>query len=372
MSNKIKKVIAHIVEVPLINEWKIALYSAKTRRHAVVEIITDDGVHGFGESSPSPAFMGETADTIKLVVDKYLASSIIGLPINDLASIHARMNETIYSNSAAKSAVDIAVHDAWGKTLNTPVYELIGGEYRKEVPLAYVVGIKNNDNAYQEAMNRINQGFKVIKIKVGREPKRDIELVNLIRKAISDSGKEVKLRLDANQGYDVTTAIKVIRELEETGDLESVEQPTRKWNILGIKEIRNKVKTPIMIDETVFGPEDAINAVKFGIADIINIKISKVGGIYQSKKIAGIAEAAGMSCTVGSNLELGIGIAASLHFIASTPVVKNPSDFMVGLYLHEYDIIENAINDLYADGQLKLLTDPGLGVEVKKSLLQEV
>lgn len=369
MTNKIKKIITHIVEVPLKNRWQISLYSANTRQHAVVEVILENGIHGFGEASPSPAFMGETAETIKLVNDLYLAPLLIGLPVDEIALAHTKMNQAIYAQTAAKSAIDIALHDAWGKTLNQPLYKLIGGEVRETVPLTYVVGIKNNEDAYEEAIRRANEGFNVIKIKVGNEPKRDIALVNLIRKAINDSGKEAKIRLDANQGYDVPTAIKVIKELEETGEIESVEQPVRKWNIFGIKEIREKVKTPIMIDETVFSLEDAMNAIKLGIADIINLKICKVGGIYQSKKIAALAEAAGMSCTVGSNLELGIGIAASAQFVTSTSVVKNPSDFICGAYLHEYDMTETPMIDLVKDGAMKVSEQPGLGIDVNTSLL---
>ncbi len=366
MGGRIVQVLTHIVEVPLISEWKISLYSTSTRRHAIVEVVTEDGVHGFGEASPSPAFMGETADTIKVVVDRYLAPAVMGLCVNEFALLHDRMNRVIYSNSAAKSAVDIAAHDAWGKSLGIPVYDLIGGAYRTEVPLTYVVGIKSNESAYEEALKYINQGYSVIKVKVGNEPTRDIELVNLVRKAIADSKKGARVRLDANQGYDVATAVKVITELEQTGDLESVEQPTVKGNIHGIGEIRNKVRTPIMIDETVFGPEDAIKAIKYGIADIINLKVCKVGGLYQAKKIAGMAEASGMSCVVGSNLELGIGIAASLHFVASTPVVNMASDFFAGSYLHEYDFIDVSIAEHIENGSMRLIEGPGLGVNFKR------
>lgn len=354
-----------------IGEWKISLYAAKTRRHAVLEVITEDGVRGFGEASPSPAFMGETADTVKLVTDLYLAPAVVGLPVSALSLIHERMNQAIYGNSAAKSALDIAVHDAWGKTVKQPVYELVGGLYRKKVPLTYVVGMKNTKNAYDEAMKRIDEGFNVIKIKVGQDPKRDVELVNLIRKAVDDSGKDVKIRLDANQGYDVPTAIRVIRELEEDGELESVEQPVRKWNVFGLKEICEKVKTPLMIDETVFGLEDVTNAIKLGIADIINLKICKVGGIHQAKKIAGMAEAAGMTCTIGSNLELGLGIAASAHVAVSTPVVNKPSDFICGIYLHDHDILQPSVIEFVEDGQMKLLSGTGLGVHVDEEILQK-
>lgn len=364
MSAKICNVIAHIVEVPLLDEWKIALYAAHTRKHAVIEVVTEDGVRGFGEASPSPAFMGETAETVRLVVERYLAPAIIGRPVHALAAIHRSMNATLYGNSAAKSAIDIAVHDAWGKTLQVPLYELIGGACRTAVPLAHVIGIKDNGAARQEAEQRIGEGFRTIKVKVGIDPERDIALVRLVREAIRESGREVQIRLDCNQGYDVPTAVRVIRELEQSGPLESVEQPVRRQHLFGIREVRDKVHTPIMLDETIFGPDDAIQAIRLGLADRMNLKIAKVGGIFQAKTIAGMAEAAGITCTVGSNLELGIGIAASLHFAASTPAVIHPSDFVCGAYVHAYDLVKPSLLDRVGEGFLPLPQGAGLGVDI--------
>lgn len=369
MSARIAKVTVHIVEIPLLDEWKIALYAARTRRHALVEIETDDGVRGYGEASPSPAFMGETADTVQLVIERYLAPAIIGQPVHALAAIHAAMNAALYGNSAAKSAVDIAVHDAWGHTMQVPLHELIGGACRTSVPLTYVVGIKDNNAAREEAAKRIGEGFPAIKVKIGIEPARDIALVGLIREAIRESGRDVGLRLDCNQGYDVATAVRVIRELEDSGPLESVEQPVRRHDLSGIRDIRDKVRTPIMLDETIFGPEDAVQAIRLGLADRMNLKIAKVGGIFQAKKIAGMAEAAGITCTVGSNLELGPGIAASLHFAASTPAVIHPSDFICGTYVHERDLVTTPLADLVQDGALRLPSGPGLGITIDTRLL---
>ncbi|MFD1929182.1 mandelate racemase/muconate lactonizing enzyme family protein [Sporosarcina siberiensis] len=371
MLSKIVKVNTYIIEVPLQNEWKISLYAANTRRHAITEVITSDGIRGYGEASPSPAFMGETADTVKLVNDLYLGPAVLGKGVNELSIIHEQMNAVIHGHSAAKSAVDIAIHDAWGKTLNQPVYELIGGKYRDEIPLAYVVGIKDDQSAYDEAMQKIEEGFSVIKVKVGREPKRDVHLVQLIRKAISDSKKEVKIRLDANQGYNVPDAIRVIRELETTGELESVEQPVKKSDLKGLRDIRRAVDTPIMIDETVFGLEEALFAIQYECADIINLKICKVGGIHQSKKIAAIAEAAGITCAIGSNLELGIGIAASMHVAASTPVISRHNDFICGAYLHTHDLTTVPAKDLVSDGKMKVVNGPGLGIEFNMDLISK-
>jgi o-succinylbenzoate synthase len=366
MGDKIKEVKAHIVEVPLVGEWKISLYAAKTRRHAVVTLVTEDGVIGYGEASPSPAFMGETADTIKTVVDMYLANAIKGLEINDLQKIHDCMDKAIYGNTAAKSAIDIAVHDALAKSLGEPIYFLLGGLQREKVPLTYVVGLKNLDDAYEEAIKYIEAGFSTIKIKVGMEIDRDLLLVRKIWKAIEDSKRPVKLRLDANQGYDVPTALKLIRTIESEGEIESIEQPIPKWNLMGLKEIRDKISTPIMLDETIFNFHDMVMAIKLGIGDIVNLKICKVGGLFQAHKIAAMAEAAGMKCTVGSNLELGVGIAASLHFAASHPVVSYPCDFICGVFLHEKDLIQENIKEYILAGHMIVKNQPGLGVTFVK------
>lgn len=365
MREIIRDVRVRIVSVPLKDEWQISLYSANCRQHTIIEVVTDSGITGYGESSPSPAFMGETAETIKLVVENHLRQAVIGMCVSDIAQIHERMNQSIYSHSAAKSAVDIAVHDAWGKSVGLPVHALIGGRYRDRVSLSYVVGIKDNNSACDEVRRVIREGFRTVKVKVGKSPERDIALVNDIREIVNEAGVPVRIRLDVNQGYDVPTAIRVIRDLEKLGELEAVEQPTRKWDLFGLREIRDRVRTPIMIDETVFSPEDAMIAIRLGVADMINIKVCKVGGLYQSRKIAALAESAGMRCTVGSNLELGLGIAASLHFAASTPSVNMASDFTCGAYLHDRDITSSSIVSTISSGCAPVDSAAGLGVELE-------
>src|SRR5699024_3282046 len=371
MSMNIKEINTYVVNVPLENEWKISLYASTTRGHAIVEVITEDGVRGYGEAAPSPAFMGETAETIKLVNDLYLAPVLIGLPINHLSTAHERMDGVIHGQSSAKSAIDIAIHDAWGKTENKPVYDLVGGKYRETIPLTYVIGMKSDEEAYKEAQRVIDMGFQMMKIKVGHDPTSDIRIVESIRQAIKDSGKGVVIRLDGNQGYSVPEAIKVMRALEKTGEIESIEQPVEKWDLFGMKEIRAAIDTPVMADEMVFSIHDMTNIIKMECADIVNLKICKVGGIHQSKKIAGMAEAAGMTCTIGSNLELGVGIAASMHVAASTPVIVNPSDFICGAYLHKHDIIQTPMWDIVKDGTISVTDKPGLGVEIAVPLEKE-
>lgn len=360
----IKDIKVEVLELPLKKQWKIALYAAKTRAHAVLKIITEDGIIGYGEASPSPAFMGETGYTIKLVIDKYLKPAIVGKNIFDVEEIHELMNFAIYGNYAAKSTIDMALYDAIGKTLGVPVYKLIGGQRRKEIELSWVVGMQDLESSIEEAKEKIKLGYKVLKVKVGNTPEIDFQVVKQIREAVGD---DVPIRLDANQGYDFKTALEVFRKIEEF-KLESIEQPVERWDIEGMKYLREKLKTPIMADESVSSFHDVERIIREKAADIVNIKVGKVGGISIAKKIATSLEAAGLTATAGSNLEVGIGSAASVHFVASTKIVNLPNDLLLGGPLHEYDIINSGLD--MVDGKVICPELPGLGIKVDETIFK--
>lgn len=361
--SRIIEVISKVVEIPLKSAWKISYYEANTRSHAVIEVMTEDGIKGYGEASPAPAFMGETAYTIHLVIQKYIKQRILRENIFDIEKMHEIMDEAIYGNYAAKACIDIALYDAMGKTLKMPVYKLLGGKYRDDVELSWVVGIKKDlSQAVEEAEHYVSQGYKTIKLKVGSSPEKDYQLVEAIRKHF---GNKIKIRLDANQGYDCVTAIQLFRKLEEF-DLESIEQPVKRWDIEGMKKVRENLNTPIMADESISNFNEALQVITNNAADLINIKVGKVGGLWPAKKIAALAEAAGMKATAGSNLELGIGSAASIHFVASSKVLSYPNDLLLGIDLHQKDIIKGEIE--VVDGKTKCPELPGLGVEIDSEI----
>lgn len=353
------------VEIPLKGTWKISYYAANTRPHSIIEIITEDGIRGYGEASPAPAFMGETAYTIDMVIQKYIKPSLIGKNIFDIEKIHDLMDESIYGNYAAKACIDMALYDAMGKTLQLPVYKLLGGKYRNEVDLSWVVGIKEDlSRAIEEAEHYVNLGYKTIKLKVGNSPEQDYQLVKAFRTYFGD---KIKIRLDANQGYDYVTAIKLFKRLEEFC-LESIEQPVKRWDIEGMKKVRESLDVPIMADESVSSFNEALSVVAHNAADIFNIKVGKVGGLWPAKKIATVVEAAGMHATAGSNLELGIGSAASIHFVASSRVLSYPNDLLLGIDLHQKDIVRTKFK--VEDGKVSCPDLPGLGVEVDMDIFR--
>ncbi len=359
---RVKRLEAFLVVVPLKKTWEISLYRTEVRNHAVVEVETESGLIGLGEVSPAPAFMGEDGRYIVDIINHLLAPQLIGLNVFDLEALHLRMDRTLHGNGAAKASIDIAFHDLIGKILDLPACSILGGKVREEVPLSWVVGIQSMEGAVEEAQYYVSKGIRTIKVKIGSDPEKDVKTIGLLREKLGD---EIRIRVDANQGYRADQAIRVLRRME-VFNLESIEQPVPSYDIEGMKMVAEALDTPIMADESIFDLHQAFRVISEHAADIINIKVGKVGGLLPSKKIAALAQAANIPCTIGSNLELGIGTSASLHFALSTPSVLYPCDLAIGPFLHEEDIIDPSFE--LVEGRINAREKPGLGVELKKAL----
>ncbi|HEX6971135.1 MAG TPA: enolase C-terminal domain-like protein, partial [Limnochordia bacterium] len=263
----------------------------------------------------------------------------------------------------AKAAIDIAAHDLAAKTLGLPVHRLLGGAVRRRVPLAWAVGLGSTEEMVREAQQYVARGFRTIKLKIGRDPRQDLQNVAAVREAI---GPEIALRVDANQGYTVDVAIPTLRRMEAY-DLQLIEQPVPRWDLSGMAKIAAALDTPILADEAVFDAHDAWRVIREQAADLINIKIMKPGGLYPSKQVAAVAAAAGVPCLVGSMIEMGPGTAAGLHFAASTPNVLYPSELIGPVMLAGDVICEDRFAPSAVPGYLEVSDEPGLGV----SLLDE-
>jgi o-succinylbenzoate synthase len=359
---RIRRIEAFLISVPLKKTWEISLYRTETRNHAVVEVETESGVVGYGEVSPAPAFMGEDGKSIVKIIHYLLGPSLIGLDAFDLEALHQSMDRTLHGNGAAKAAIDIAFHDLLGKILNLPVFQILGGRVRKEVPLSWVVGMQSPEKAIEEARYYLGRGIKTIKVKIGGDPQKDLHKIRQIREKLGD---QFQLRVDANQGYRADQAIKILRQMEDF-NLESIEQPVPAYDIDGMKRVAEALDTPVMADESVFSLQDAFRVISSRSADIINIKVGKVGGLLPAKKIAALAESANIPCTIGSNLELGIGTSASLHFGLSTPNILYPCDLAIGPFLHQKEIIDPIFE--LVEGRIEPMKGPGLGVSLRKGL----
>ncbi|PIE55539.1 MAG: hypothetical protein CSA35_00345 [Dethiosulfovibrio peptidovorans] len=365
-NSKIVDVRTRVFELPLKKTWEIALYAANTRAHAVVRLETEDGIVGYGEASPSPAFMGETGYTIETVINRYIKEVVVGENLFDIAKIHQKMDASIDGNTAAKAAVDIAVYDAMGKSLGLPVYTLLGGKVRSKMPLSWVVGLQDFQHSLEEARQRVQEGYGVIKIKVGKDLEKDVNLIHALREEL---GSDVRLRLDANQGFTPREAVTLLERVRDCL-VESIEQPVRKWDLQGLRFVRDNARgVPVMADESASNIHDLCNVVRHEAADIFNVKVGKVGGLYRACQMAGIIEAAGLKGTAGSNLEVSIGEAASVHFVASQPVLSYPNDMLLGSELHRTNLVAEPL--LIEKGQVVCPEKPGLGIDVDSGLFKK-
>jgi len=310
----IQQIETYSVKLSYKEPFRIAPGASTENHNIVVKIVTDYGVTGWGESSPAQRVTGETAETVITTLDR-IAPKLIGMcPLRIEQNIEI-MDSVVKGNPAAKAAIDIALHDILGKTARKPLFMLMGG-YRTEVLTDITLGIKSPKEMAKDAVKAFKKGFKALKIKVGVNPAEDVERVRLIREAV---GSNIQLRIDANQGWTPKSAIEALNKMEKF-EIQFAEQPVPAENLKGLVKVRKNSPIPIMADESVHSPEDALRLIQAEAVDLINIKLMKSGGILKGRKIAAIAEAAGIPCMIGCMGESEIGIAAGTHLAAA---VKN-------------------------------------------------
>ena len=295
--------------------------SFATTRHqecVYLRLHTDEGIVGLGEAPHMAGFSGagETQATVALQLRERLLPAVFGKDPRQIEARQLDMERALPWNPRAKSAVNIALYDIVGKALNTPVYNLLGGIVRDRIPLSWSIPITDHDHAAEDAEMAISRGVRILKMKTGHEdPDHDIERTRRVRAV---AGDEVSLRADANQAWDVNTAIYVINSLAESG-LDFMEQPVKVWDLDGMAEVRRATNTYIMADESANSPRDVLELAKKRACDLISVYINNGGGIINAKKMAIVAEPAGIGCYVGGALEGAIATRACLHFAASTP-----------------------------------------------------
>jgi o-succinylbenzoate synthase len=291
--------------------FRIAPGASTESRNVVVKIVTDYGVYGWGEASPSERVTGETAETVIKVLDK-IAPKLIGMCPLRIEQDVELMDNLVAGNPSAKAAIDIALHDIFGKTVRKELYRVLGG-YRTEVLTDITLSIKSPKEMARDAVKAVKKGFKALKVKVGVNPEEDVERIRLIREAV---GEKIEIRIDANQGWTPKQAIEVLNKIEKF-NIQFAEQPVPAEDLKGLMEVKRNSSIPIMADESVHSPEDALRLIRAEAVDLINIKLMKSGGIHKAKKIAAIAEAAGIPCMIGCMGESEIGIAAGAHLAAA-------------------------------------------------------
>ncbi|MFQ6067319.1 MAG: mandelate racemase/muconate lactonizing enzyme family protein, partial [bacterium] len=309
---KIKDIEIHPISIPLKEPFSISLGTIKDADNVILCIKTDDDLVGYGEAAPSSTITGDIQQHIISGLN-FIKPILIGRDPFDISAIEEDIERAIKGNCAMKAAVDTALFDLIGNAAKTPICKLLG-RYRTEFRTDCTIGIKDPEDMARDAVRIVEEGFDTIKVKVGTDPTQDVERVKEIRRAV---GYEVTIRADANQGWKPKDAVRALRKLERF-DVQLIEQPVSCWDIKGLKWVRTQVDIPVMADESVHSPQDAIKLIKQDTVDMFNIKLMKCGGIKNGIKIASIAESAGMECMVGCMIESRLAITAASHLVAST------------------------------------------------------
>ena len=336
----------------------------------ITKIYTDVGITGFGETptlSGTPIKSEQTYEETKIAIDKYLAPTIIGMDPFDIERIVLAMDSCLVGHPRSKSAIELGLWDIMGKALNVPVYKLLGGLFRKEIPTLGLVGITTREETEKHVSFLKEKGYKTFKIKIGPDPKQDLKTVQMIREIIGD---ELDFRVDLNQAYSVSTAIRTLKEMEKFR-LEMIEQPVLEWDIDGMAKVADAIDTPILADEPIHSPHDALNVIKKGAADIIIVKPME-GGILKARNIAAVARAGNIPCLVGSTGESFVGFLAQLHFAAATPNMVYPND-VYGVPGEVPWLTETILTELpeFKDGNYIVPEKPGWGIEIDEEKMMK-
>jgi len=332
--------------------------------YVLVRITDDAGRVGLGEASVTAVWSGETQAGTIATIEQELAPALLGADPFDTEWICHQMDRAVYANSFAKGAVEMALLDLQGQALGVPVYRLLGGQQPKArergIRLKFVVGAVEPALAAERAHRMVQRGWRAIKVKVGRDehPRVDVERLRAVREAI---GPDTWLSVDANGGYTVDQAIWAAAGFEKL-NVALFEQPTRRGDHLAMAEVRRRSGIPIMADESVFTPQDALDVIRARAADVLSLYPGKHGGIRPTQTIARIAEAAGIPCTIGSNLEREVATAAMAHVTVCTANIqceRFPGD-LIGPIYYEQTLTSSPLR--YQADRLWVPEGPGLGV----------
>ena len=355
---KITKIDTKITSPPIRHTGVLGVGALEAIDLVIVRLETDSGITGVGEASPWAVF-SDNAFSIKTTIDHYLAPAVMGRSPLDVEAILLAMDAAHYGVQFAKAAVEMAVLDAAAKSLNQPLYNILGGLVRDRINLSYSVTNQDIAKDLDESRWLLERGFKIFKVKTGvLDSRTELNRMAAIRKLVGDT---FDLRVDFNQGGQREQVLRLCRDLERFR-LTFIEQPVKSWDMDAMIALVQALDTPVMADESVMSWEQGFQVAKRAAADIISIKLMKTGGILRAKKVAATCEAAGIPCYAGAMWESGIGIAASLHFACSTPAIKYGSDFYICNYLMTDDLIRSPLR--VEDGDILVPHGPGLGVDV--------
>lgn len=348
------KITTHLVSAPLHTPFVTALRTATHAESLLVEI-SDGELSGWGEAPQVWKVTGESLAGAQACVEGPITTALNGLGPDDLTEALRRVQNAAAANFGAKAAVDIALHDLAARRRGQTLHGFLGSTVdvvRTDVTLS----VGDADALASAGKARVADGFDVLKVKVGTDAAADVERVRRVREAI---GPDPTLRLDANQGWSRRDAVAAIRAIEDAGcAIELVEQPVVAADLEGMAWVTDRVGTPILADESVYGARDLVNVIRLGAADLVNVKLAKCGGLGPARTLLELAREHGLGSIVGSMMESHIGVGAAAALVAAYPTTA-VNDLDAAWWLRESPVVGGI---RYDGSRIHLPAGPGLGV----------
>lgn len=349
---RITKLTARLLRIPRSNRLTTSYGSEDNATTILVQIETSDGVSGIGQASVDAPFYGESAEGMMVNIRSHLAPALIGMDPMATTACRYAMHRALPHHEFSHSGVDMALLDLKGKVLGVPMYDLFGGKVRDGLTLMGFVHHDEPGVMARTALRAIeDHGYKVLKMKIGLDPVEDVARYRAVAEALK--GRAL-LQVDGNTGYELWQALWALGEMEAIGGLGCIEQPVPSTRDMAI--LARRLKTPIMADEAIYAPADAIDVIREEAASIALLKMNKHGGPSAVREIGTIFGAANLTLSIAIYYDL-IGVAAA-HLAAAIPCVTWPSPAT--------DLADTFVHPSFAPDGLTLAapTSPGLGVEL--------
>lgn len=335
--------------------------------HVYVRLVTTDGVEGWGEARPSHRWSYETIESVVSTIQNYFVDELKGLNVLETKKIHQVMDGQIASGLTrgqpiAKAAIDMAFMDAAAKSINLPLSRLWLTEPMDKIKLSYLISVNNVAEAEEKAEIAKREGYSGVDVKIGINPKQDVEILKTIKNIVPD----MFFRVDANQAYQLKEAMQLCKEMEAIG-IDVFEQPLSANDLQGHAKLRAFTTIPIALDESVWTPEDVIRAIQMDACDTIVIKVTKMGGLSKAMECGMIAKAAGKDLLGGGLTESTLALYGSAHLFHALDI-KTPVDLNGPMFLKDDPSKEIA---MIKAGEVEIPVQPGIGWEVDTKKLEQ-
>jgi L-alanine-DL-glutamate epimerase-like enolase superfamily enzyme len=367
---KITKVEIIPVDIPRTKVLTLARYGNLGQggkfEFVLTRIHTDEGITGIGEVPPLPPLSPESQPVIVDVQKKWLVPAILGMDPFETEAIWEKMDFIAPTYSMAKAAIDMALWDIKGKSLDMPVHRLLGGSKPEKIPNVGLVGIDEPEVVASVAGDFVKDGYSGIRLKIA--PGHDVDCVAAVRDAIRGG---VDLRVDCNQGYRTAEAVKMIREIEPYG-IEFVEQPTVWWDFNGLAEVAAAVDTPIMAHESMYLLSDVKNLIDVGAVGVLGLKTYRPwGGLTGARRLLEMARVMNIPCMFHDDLELSVSLAAATQIISAYKnVITHKCELSGYPEWMGSDVTTESVR--FEKGYVYVPEGPGLGVELDEDKVQKL